>query len=106
MTGGMIVAEGPPSTLGDRRDQLTRVEFELPDGAPPLPDAVAGAFAINGRHAMAATDRPTRLLHDVTAWALATGVDLESLTVTRPSLEDVYLQLTAGGDAEDAEATP
>ncbi len=40
------------------------------------------------------TDDPTALLHDVTGAALARGERLEDLSVTRPSLEDVYLELT------------
>jgi hypothetical protein len=37
-------------------------------------------------------------VHTLTGWALARGEELEALAVTRPSLEDVYLQLT--GSAE------
>ena len=40
------------------------------------------------------TDDPTALLHELTADALARGERLEDLSVTRPSLEDVYLELT------------
>ena len=48
------------------------------------------------------TDDPTRLLHELTGAALARGERLEGLTVTRPTLEDVYLELTAdeGPDGE------
>jgi ABC-2 type transport system ATP-binding protein len=48
------------------------------------------------------TDDPTTLLHDLTAAALARGERLEGLTVTRPSLEDVYLELTSLEDETDA----
>ena len=40
-------------------------------------------------------DDPTQLLHDLTAEALARGGSVRELTVVRPSLEDVYLELTA-----------
>jgi ABC-2 type transport system ATP-binding protein len=43
------------------------------------------------------TDDPTALLHEITAAALARGERLEELSVSRPSLEDVYLELTAKG---------
>jgi ABC-2 type transport system ATP-binding protein len=39
---------------------------------------------------------PTRTLHDLTGWALERGLALEGLEVTRPSLEDVYLEITSG----------
>jgi ABC-2 type transport system ATP-binding protein len=41
------------------------------------------------------TEDPTTLLHELTAAALAQGRKLDGLTVTRPTLEDVYLELTA-----------
>jgi len=46
------------------------------------------------------TDDPTALLHRLTTAALADGRTLDGLSVTRPSLEDVYLRLTgeAGTD--------
>jgi ABC-2 type transport system ATP-binding protein len=40
------------------------------------------------------TDDPTRRLHELTAEALARGENLDELEVRRPSLEDVYLELT------------
>jgi ABC-2 type transport system ATP-binding protein len=48
------------------------------------------------------TDDPTTLLHELTAAALARGELLEGLTVTRPTLEDVYLELTADEAPVDA----
>ena len=44
------------------------------------------------------TDNPTSVLHELTAAAIARGEQLRSLSVTRPSLEDVYLELV--GDKE------
>ena len=41
------------------------------------------------------TDDPTRLLNELTGRALADGRPLEDLSVARPTLEDVYLELTA-----------
>jgi ABC-2 type transport system ATP-binding protein len=46
------------------------------------------------------TDDPTALLHQLTSAALARGTGLEDLSVSRPSLEDVYLELTAGRERE------
>ena len=39
-------------------------------------------------------DDPTALLHELTAAALARGGRVDDLRVVRPSLEDVYLELT------------
>jgi ABC-2 type transport system ATP-binding protein len=48
----------------------------------------------NGSEVVVATEEPTRVLHALTAQALAEGVELEGLEVHRRSLEDVYLELT------------
>ncbi|MGH3110934.1 MAG: ATP-binding cassette domain-containing protein [Gaiellaceae bacterium] len=50
-------------------------------------------FRRNGEAVVLETDEPTRVLHELTADAVAAGVELEHLEVRRPSLEDVYLEL-------------
>jgi ABC-2 type transport system ATP-binding protein len=47
----------------------------------------------NGEQVVLRTEEPTRVLHELTAEALAEGHELEGLEVRRPSLEDVYLSL-------------
>ena len=47
------------------------------------------------------TSEPTRVLNELTAEALAEGHELDGLVVRRPTLEDVYLLLTAEGAAEE-----
>ena len=73
---GLIVAEGPPSELGSG------------------PGSYRVSYQENGHRVELETDDPTELLHRLTGDALARGERLEGLTVTRPSLEDVYLELT------------
>jgi ABC-2 type transport system ATP-binding protein len=46
------------------------------------------------------TDDPTTLLHELTAEALARGQRLQELSVGRPTLEDVYLELTAASSGD------
>ncbi len=81
---GRVLAIGPPRELGV--------------GASHYRVAYRGA---QGELVERQTDDPTRLLNELTAEALARGERLEELSVGRPSLEDVYLELTA-----DAELTP
>ena len=50
-------------------------------------------FRRNGELVVVETDEPTRVLNELTAEALADGVELERLEVRRPTLEDVYLEL-------------
>jgi ABC-2 type transport system ATP-binding protein len=56
-------------------------------------------FRRNGREVVIDTDEPTRVLHELTAEALAAGGELEGLEVHRRSLEDVYLELTREDEA-------
>jgi ABC-2 type transport system ATP-binding protein len=46
------------------------------------------------------TSQPTADLHALTGWALGRGTELDALTVSQPTLEDVYLQLTASPEGE------
>jgi ABC-2 type transport system ATP-binding protein len=51
-------------------------------------------FRRDGQDVVLRTEEPTRVLHELTAEALAAGQELEALEVRRPSLEEVYLSLT------------
>jgi ABC-2 type transport system ATP-binding protein len=78
---GRIVAEGPPSQLGSSSSSY-RV-----------------SYLSEGRRVELQTDDPTELLHRLTRDALARGERLEGLEVTRPRLEEVYLELTREADS-------
>ena len=78
--GGQILAEGSPAELGVGAGSRYRV-----------------AYVKAGEPVIHQTDDPTSFLHALTADALARGERLEGLSVTRPSLEEIYLELTADG---------
>ena len=92
IAAGRIVAEGSPRTLGGRHRGVTTVRFGL-NGGSELPDRFGAER--HDDHYTLTTEEPTRLLNELTEWALSARVELDGLEVTRPSLEDVYLQLTA-----------
>jgi ABC-2 type transport system ATP-binding protein len=94
---GRIVAEGPPDTIGGRDLGGSVVSFRLPAGVDAV-ELPAGLPAdLDARDALVElrTAEPTRVLHTLTGWAVERGVELEGLTVTRPTLEDIYLELTS-----------
>jgi ABC-2 type transport system ATP-binding protein len=76
LRGGDIVGTGSPREL-------------LADHA-----SVEIRYRRNGSEVVVATEEPTRVLHELTAEALADGRELEGLEVHRRTLEDVYLELT------------
>ena len=77
LAGGEVVARGAPEELGDRDSQPTVIIYRGPEGEVSL-----------------TTTTPVQTLNELTGRALAEGFDLEGLEVKRPSLEDVYLDLT------------
>jgi ABC-2 type transport system ATP-binding protein len=79
-----VLREGKIVTVG-RPSELTggRVETEI-------------RYLRDGESVVVHTEEPTRVLHELTAAALAEGRELEELQVRRPTLEDVYLTLTGG----------
>ena len=94
---GRILAQGPPSSLAGRDTAATTIRFFLAQGAPELPEGLRAAAA-TGEDGFVTiiTEDPTRALHELTGWALERGEALSALEVSRPSLEDVYLQITGG----------
>jgi ABC-2 type transport system ATP-binding protein len=96
ITGGQIVAAGPPATLGGRDHTQARVRFALPAGYT-VADLPLAAVPDDGLISVATTE-PTSTLHRLTGWALGRGIVLDQLTVNRPTLEDVYLRLTGAGE--------
>jgi ABC-2 type transport system ATP-binding protein len=83
---GRFIAEGPP-------DRLT-----------PASASYRVSYLSQGRRVELQTDDPTELLHRLTRDALASDERLEGLEVTRPRLEDVYLELTEQVDGFTEEA--
>ena len=77
IAAGRIVARGTPEDLGGRESGETTIRYRR-----------------DGREVVVQTATPVQTLHELTGEALARGETLEGLEVTRPSLEDVYLELT------------
>jgi ABC-2 type transport system ATP-binding protein len=77
---GRIVREGTPAELTGETHE-TEIHYRR-----------------DGEHVVVRTTEPTRVLHELTQAALAEGRELEGLEVRRPTLEDVYLLLTADSE--------
>ncbi|HEX6329694.1 MAG TPA: ABC transporter ATP-binding protein [Actinomycetota bacterium] len=96
---GEVVAEGAPSTLAGRHLSESTIRFRLRAGAGALPTSFGAIRQRDGLVELVARD-PVRTLRELTGWALARGVALEGLEVTRPTLEDVYLELTRAPEGD------
>jgi len=84
IAAGRIVAQGTPEDLGERDAGETTIRYRS-----------------QGEEIVLRTQAPVQTLHELTSKALADGEELEGLEVTRPSLEDVYLELTANSETAE-----
>ena len=96
MREGGIVAEGAPETLGDQLGRETLIRFRTYDGIADRVSAAVGSKAtVMGNEATIASTDPQRDLYRLLQWAEGEGVTLPDLEVRRPSLEDVFLEVTS-----------
>jgi ABC-2 type transport system ATP-binding protein len=97
LAGGRIVAEGTAATLGGRDRAASVISFTLPAGVTvaDLPSPVAAAVTRPAHgEVQVETSSSLPLLGTLADWAKARAIDLPDLQVHRPTLEDIYLQLT------------
>ena len=97
IAAGRIVASGTPETIGGRSTDASLISFTLPDGLgegdlPALPVPVSV-----GRNRLAELEHeyPMQVLGILAPWALDHGHPLADISVHRPTLEEIYLRLTA-----------
>jgi ABC-2 type transport system ATP-binding protein len=102
---GRVVADGSPEALAAGAGAQTIVSFRLPDGveADGVP-AIGITRRVAGTSVELASVSPTADVHALTQWAMNRGVELADLRLARPSLEDVYLDLTDAIDAGEVMA--
>lgn len=97
IASGEIVAQGTPQTLGDLQRSGTLITFAASSDTAltELPSALAERTErhSDGRVSLSSSSVAADL-HSLSGWALAHGLELEDLRVRRPTLEDVYLDLT------------
>ncbi len=98
LSRGRLIAEGTPRSLIERASP-TMIRFALPDEVVDVgPEHFADLLGVEVRVVAgmieAGVDHPTAAVHRLTGWAVEAGVELDSLSITRVSLEDVYLSLT------------
>jgi ABC-2 type transport system ATP-binding protein len=100
---GTIVAQGAPQSLGAGVATVTEIAFVPPAGVA-LDDLPGGPAIELGPDGVARlrTELPTRLLAELCGWAAAQRIELDRLEVTRPTLEDVYLELIQTGEPAPA----
>ncbi|MFV1990662.1 MAG: ABC transporter ATP-binding protein [Acidimicrobiales bacterium] len=93
IANGLIVARGTTDELADQVQATTQISW-VPAVHDPMPPELLG-WQINGAgQALIGTADVLPVLHELTSWATDLNVNLPELNVRRPTLEDVYLELT------------
>jgi ABC-2 type transport system ATP-binding protein len=102
MRGGQIIASGRPDDLGGRDLRPAEIRFALPDESGlslgDVPDVPSESRELVGDRVVIHTRQPVRAAQIITSWAVERDLDLAHFSVTQPTLEDIYLELTGSQD--------
>jgi ABC-2 type transport system ATP-binding protein len=104
MRDGEIIALGSPDELGGRDARPAEIRFVLPRGVglDQLPLMPYERCTLDGGRALLVTADPVAALQLLTGWAIDHELPLSRLSVSQPTLEDIYLELTGVGAGRPA----
>jgi ABC-2 type transport system ATP-binding protein len=96
---GKIIALGTPRELQDRSAGKSTIEIvcEQPldeSAIPEFPDATGSKLSEDRRHLIVTSSRPARTLVEMVKWVDAKGLGLADVNLKRPTLEDVFIEMT------------
>jgi ABC-2 type transport system ATP-binding protein len=98
MDQGRIAALGTPQELQERVLGQSRIEIStaapLPAEVPQFQSAEKHALSDDRKKLTVHSTRPARTLPDLVKWIDQQGLELEDIHLKRPTLEDVFIELT------------
>lgn len=103
MVAGRVVASGTPAALRDREQTVASIRFQMPPGAALFDLPIAASDCGRGTVEIRAADEQP-ILAALLSWAADRGERLAGLSVTRASLQDVYVRLMREADPVRPEA--
>jgi ABC-2 type transport system ATP-binding protein len=103
MNAGQIIAIGRPEELGGRDLRPAEIRFSLPEkwSLGDVPDVPCEERSIEGDRVLVLTKEPVVAAQRITTWALEHDIDLGHFSVSQPTLEDIYLELTTSVEGND-----
>jgi ABC-2 type transport system ATP-binding protein len=103
MNAGQVIAIGRPEDLGGRDLRPAEIRFSLPSewSLGDLPDLPCEARTLEQDRVTVLTKEPVVAAQRITTWALEHDVDLGHFSVSQPTLEDIYLELTQSVQEND-----
>ncbi len=96
---GVIIALGSPRQLQERSAEQSGIEITLNQplasgNLPTWPEATHAVVSDDKRHIKVGSKKPARTLVEMVKWIDAQGLELEDVSLKRPTLEDVFIELT------------
>ncbi len=95
---GQIIAIGSPRELQDRSAGQSTVEIRcngpLPENMPSWEEVTRKTVTHNGEGLALGSTKPARTLVELVKWVDAAGLELVDVNLTRPTLEDVFIEMT------------
>jgi ABC-2 type transport system ATP-binding protein len=96
---GKIVAMGSPRELQQKSQEQSRIDIVCAQpmnasALPPWPDALGSKLSDDGKSLTVHSSRPARTLFEIMKWLDQQGLQLEDVHLKRPTLEDVFVELT------------
>ena len=104
---GELVAVGDLAQIAAGTGAYTVIRFRVPPGVSvdEIRSAVEEPLELSGDIATLKVDSPQRPLYKLTGWAEQRGIVLDGLEAVHPTLEDIFLELTAGDGVTTVGAT-
>ncbi len=96
---GRVVAIGTPRELQERSAAKSAIEIACDRSLtgmalPEWPEAISSTLSGDGRRLIVNSARPARTLVEIVKWVDGQGIELEDVHLKRPTLEDVFIELT------------
>ncbi|MFZ1218183.1 MAG: ABC transporter ATP-binding protein [Chthoniobacterales bacterium] len=95
---GQIIASGSPRELQAKSANQAAIDiaFTQPWSGqlPSWPHAIRATLSEDGRHVKVTSEHPARTLVEMVKWTDAQKIELDDVRLTRPTLEDVFIELT------------
>jgi ABC-2 type transport system ATP-binding protein len=96
---GKIIAIGTPRDLQERSANQSSIEIRLTQpledlALPQWPESIRSIVSEDRSHITVYSKRPARTLVEMVKWIDVNGFELDDVRLSRPTLEDVFLELT------------
>ncbi len=95
---GKIIAMGTPRELQERSAVQSTIEVtcdrEMPADIPVWPEAMKTTPSQDRRSMTVLSAKPARTLVEIVKWIDGRGMELVDINLKRPTLEDVFIELT------------